>query len=139
MPKIYKESEIERQAGKIYSNTIAIQGLRNTLKILRESLRQSRLESQRRKKLPISEQPDTEEEDEITTTKKGKKSKSKLNKKKKRGKGMYKSLCELFKEKGINKVTYQQAKKCATAAKPDSNLSKGHYKWYIKCYKDGKR
>ncbi len=57
-------------------------------------------------------------------------------KKKPKKAGVYASLCILFEEKGPSKVTHKQAAAIAKEAKCDCLLSKGHFKWYLKKYKD---
>ncbi len=131
----YTNAHLEKAALNVYADNVAIYGLKGAIKInghMRSLLRQETL---RRKRLPVSERPD--EEEEITSTTK---TKTKLKKlKKKKGPGMFASLCKLFDEKGVHKVTYSEAKKCAKEAKPDSNLSSGHFKWYKKKYKEQRR
>ncbi|KKM27521.1 hypothetical protein LCGC14_1573940 [marine sediment metagenome] len=125
-------ASLEGGAKKIYSILVADYGLGGAFKVsrrVRDLLKEERL---RRKALPPSERCLDEDED---TTKGEKKIKGKKAKKKTAGPGLFASLCVLFDKKGVDKVTYAEAKACAKEAKPDSDLSKGHWKWYKKCYK----
>lgn len=133
----HTKAQVSQGVDNTYNNIIAIYGLRNALKIIKSVRVQLIKERKRRMKMKPSERADIEE----TENKDTKKKKTKVDKKskKKKGPGMFASLCILFDKKGVNKVTYSQAKACAKEAKPDSNLSSGHFKWYKKQYKDKKK
>lgn len=130
----HKRSDLEKKALNLYSEMIAIYGLLGALKIIRQVLLSLKKERTRRRKLPKSERGFDDTKKDIKKT-----SKSKSKSKKKKGPGMAASLYVLFEKKGVNKVTYQDAKSCAKKAKPDSDLSQGHFRWYKKKFKDQKR
>ncbi len=133
----HTKAQVAQGANDLYNNVIAIFGLRNALKITKEVRLRLRKERKRRLKMKPTERADLEDTEKKVTKKK--KTKDGKKSKKKKGPGMFASLCILFDKKGVNKVTYQQAKACAKEAKPDSNLSSGHFKWYKKQYKDKKK
>lgn len=128
----YREADFEKAALQIYNKTIATYSLGGAFKVTRRVRDMLTRERLRRKALPLSERCLDEVED---TIKDKIKIKTKSKKAKKKTAGVFASLCVLFDKNGVDKVTYADAKKCAKQAKPDSNLSSGHYRWYIKQYK----
>ncbi|KKM23316.1 hypothetical protein LCGC14_1616410 [marine sediment metagenome] len=128
----------EKGAKYAYSFLISTHGLKNAFRINRRVRELLREEKVRRNALPPSERC-LDEFDENSGDSTKTKGKLKTKKTKKKSKGLFASLCELFDDKGIDKVTYQEAKKCAKEAKPDSSLSRGHYKWYMKRYNAQKK
>ena len=130
----YNKAELEIGAQNVYNHIIAVYGLKNAFSITRRTRELLKAEKTRRGKLPRSERclDDFDKKSKTTKTKKFKKAK-------KKSMGLFTSLCNLFDKKGINKVTYSDAKACAKEAKPDSNLSEGHFRWYKKKYKKDKK
>ncbi len=130
----YTKAEIRIGALNVYNHIIAVYGLKEAVRIVKQTRELLKRERQRRATLPRSERALDD------TTKKSKTGiKIKTKKKKKKGAGLFASLCVLFNKKGISKVTYAEAKTCAREAKPDSNLSEGHFRWYKKKYKERNR
>lgn len=138
----YTKREIAECVSNLYTNVIAIYGLKSALKVIRQVRIQLKEEKKRRMALPEAERgfdTPTKESRAKAKVKAKVKAKKDTKKSKKKSIGLFASLCLLFDEKGVNKVTHQEARACAKAAKPDSNLSHGHLKWYIKKYKERNR
>ena len=129
----YRSSDYEKAAMQVYNNTIATFSLGGALKIARRVRELLKAERIRRKKLPPSERCLDEVEDFADGKTKTKTEEAK--KVKKKTAGLFASLCVLFDKKGVDNVTYAEAKACAREAKPDSNVSSGHHRWYVKQYK----
>ncbi len=131
----YTPTEYKRGAQNVYDNIIALYSLKGAFKVTKMVRILLKDEKARRMKLPKSERGFDDTPDKSKS-----KSKSKTKgKKKKKGPGMFASLCILFKKKGVHKVTYNEAKECCKKAKPDSNLSTGHFKWYKNQYRKNKK
>jgi len=129
----HKPSQLKLAAKNMYTNMVAVYGLRSASKVCKQVRLLLKDERLRRSKLPKGEQ-ELEDETAAKANKKTRSGKTAKSKKPK-GPGVFASLCALFDKKGVNKVTHAEAKACAKEAKPDSNLSQGHWKWYMKKYK----
>ena len=50
-----------------------------------------------------------------------------------------KTIYELFAQKGVDQVTFEEARQLALAVKPDSKFNKGHFSWYKSHYRIGQK
>ncbi len=139
MPK-YTSAELKIEAEAHFKRLQCNYDIRDLTKVIKRFRAMLQNERQRRRDLPDSERgidrSSSAYKDNVHKAKAKKKPKKSTKKKSPQRKGMFASLCELFDEKGVNKVALKEAVACAKEAKPDSNLSKGHLQWYKKKYRE---